>query len=96
MKLTDFIPEYEELTGKPVDPVIVRFAEGLDKLCEQTERWGREDRNEGKLPCDAGYFHRRSARVLRDDLSLVDFVAEFMHEAYLRGYNAGEAAGGEK
>lgn len=87
MKMSDYILEYEKLTGKPVKPAVARFAEGLDRICEKAEHMGQADAAEGKAACAADIFQEWSVKVLHNDQYLVDVVTEFLHDAYLNGFN---------
>ena len=91
MKLSEYIPEYEQYTGNPVEPAIVRFAEGVDRICERAENMGREDASKGETAYSADAFCKWLEKTLRDDCQIIDIVTEFVYNAYLKGYNAGEA-----
>lgn len=92
MKMTDYIPEYEKQTGKPAGTIVVRFAEGMDRICEKAEHNGMEDAGKCKPACAVDLFRERIRKTLCDDQQLVDDVAELIHEAYMKGYSAGKAA----
>lgn len=89
MKMSEYIPEYEKHTGKPVAPAIVRFAEIVDRICERAENMGREDASKGENAFSTDAFRKWIEKTLRDDCQIVDIVTEFVCDAYLKGYSAG-------
>ena len=92
MKMVNYILEYEAMTGEKVSPVVARFAEQLDIVGKRFEDKGREDVAQGlPVPSDDA-FQVWSQRLVRDDLELLETVADLLRLYYMDGYRNGGAA----
>lgn len=96
MKIDAYIKEFEGQTGKPVSGAVLRFAEQLDLIGHQFENRGREDAANGLPEPTEDMFLNWSKKIFADDLQLTEDVAGIMQIQYMKGYNAGEVAGGAK
>ena len=92
MKMSDYIAGYEKQIGKPVEPVVVYFAKGVDRICSKAERMGAEDANKGNPAYSAEDFRARTAKNISGDKQLIDLALEFIYDAYLTGYRRKEEA----
>lgn len=94
MKMVNYIPEYEAMTGEKVSPVVARFAEQLVIIGQRFEAKGREDAAQGlPVPSDDA-FQIWSQRLVRDDVELLETVADLLRLCYMDGYREGGAADG--
>lgn len=96
MKMEEYIKELETEKGNPVSRAVLHFAEQLDLVGHQFENRGREDAANGLPEPTEDMFLNWSKKIFADDLQLMEDVADIMQIQYMKGYNAGEAAGGEK
>ena len=87
MNMKKYIPEYKALTGKEVSPTVVRFAERMDDVGQIMADQGRRDaaRGHAALPDDA--FKLWAKKLVRDDLEMVDTIADLLRLYYMDGYN---------
>ena len=92
MKMVNYIPEYEAMTGEKVSPVVARFAERLDIIGQRFQAKGCEDAAQGlPVPSDDA-FRVWSQRLVRDDFELLETVADLLRLYYMDGYKSGGAS----
>ena len=92
MKMVNYIPEYEAMTGEKVSPVVSRFAEQLDIVCKLFETKGREDAAQGlPVPSDE-MFQAYVKKVFFSDSELAEIVADLVRPYYMDGHDAGREA----
>lgn len=88
MKMVNYIPEYEAQTGEKVSPVVTRFAEQMDIIGQRLESKGCQDAAQGlPVPSDDA-FQAWSKRLVRDDVEMLETVADLLRLYYMDGYNA--------
>lgn len=92
MKMSDYIPEYKEATGKPVSAAVVCFAEAMDLACEKAEQMGKQHASNGGPAYSKAVFRKWGAKEIGEDMRLADTVADFVYAAYMNGYSTGEAS----
>ena len=94
MNMQKYIPEYEKLTGKKLDPKVIKIIEKLDDCGKQFKSRGREDASRGRPAAHEEVFRSWGDKVFDDDPEMAEVMSDLMQECYMEGYREGGAADG--
>lgn len=94
MKMTNFIPEYEAMTGVKVSPAVARFVEQMNIVSQRFEVNGCKDAAQGlPVPSD-DYFQTWGKKLFEDDPAVAEAMANLARLYYMEGYQKGGADDG--
>lgn len=88
MKMADAIKVCEEQTGKKIPAVVVNIAKQIDRMGVKYECIGRDDAEKNLQALSFCRFQTIVSRELADDPQMALFIAEYMHDCYIRGYKS--------
>jgi len=86
MKMAEVIQGYESEEGKKVSAAVVRVAGLIDRMGEKYECMGREDATKNLQALSKRKFGKIANRKLAEDPQMAAFIAEHIHNCYMRGY----------
>ena len=89
MRLKEYIPEYEKLSGKKVSPKITRTLERFEFICMKFEKSGRKDAVRNRPPVDDDTFHTWGSCIFGNDIEQIEFFAGIVKDYYMDGYGGG-------
>ena len=87
MNVMDYIPEYETLTGKPLDPVIVEFWQLVHNSGMEFTAKGRMDKKANKHPLVDSVFSEWAKGVCGDNPEFARHLENIMKKYYFDGRN---------
>ena len=88
MKIKEYIPEYEDITGLKVSPVVERFAEQLDVVGQRFENRGYADASQGKPVPHEYVFQAWGKKMFENDCAMAETMADILKLYYMDGYKA--------
>ena len=89
MRLKEYIPEYEKLSGKKVSPKITRTLERLESVCMKFEESGRKDADRNRPPVDDDTLQTWGRCIFGNDIEQIEFFVDLVKDCYMAGYGGG-------
>ncbi len=96
MKLVDYIPEYEAMTGERVSPVVARFAEQMDTIGQKFVDKGFQDASQGLSVPSNETFQAWGERLFEGDAIMAEAIAGIIRLYYIDGYREGGVDNGKE
>lgn len=87
MNMQKYIPEYERLSGKKLDPKVIRIIERLEDCGKQFERRGRDNAAHNRPVASADVFRSWGKKVFGDDPEMAEVMSDLMQGCYMDGYH---------